>query len=146
MIDALDKLSARIDELQDRLTLALEAGGIGIWDWTIEVQPDGSLGGPLIWDRQMFMIFQPTWKTDDYTMFASCLVPEDAGRALKLLTEAIEKRESYDFVYRLQSRPGVTVRGRGKCYYNARGEPYRFVGVCLEAAQCCRGAPVTIPD
>ena len=127
----IETISAQLDALQDRLSLALGCG-IGIWDWNIQTNE-------LVWDTTMFKIFgvSPYTFTSDLSGFISCLIPADATKAMQLLNHAIATREPYDFTYRLVTRPGVCIRGRGKCYYHNNDTPLRFVGVCIEDIKDC---------
>jgi PAS domain S-box-containing protein len=57
--------------LMERITLANEAGGIGIWEW--DVKPD-----IISWDKRMFELYdipphiKPTWQ-----VWHECILPED---------------------------------------------------------------------
>jgi PAS domain-containing protein len=128
LISLLEETEKKYKEAQLRLDLAITATGIGIWDWNIHTND-------LSWDDNMLMLFGMTREqfTESYDSFNDCLIPEDALLAKQLLKECIETRKPYDFSYRLRSRPGVTIRGRGKCFY-IEDKPYRFIGVCLEGS------------
>ena len=127
----IETISAELDALQDRLSLAL-ACGIGIWDWNIQTNE-------LIWDTTMYALVgvSPYTFSNDLDGFASCLIPSDATKAIHLLEHAIKTREPYDYTYRLATRPGICIRSRGKCYYDTDGVPLRFVGVCIEDFKNC---------
>lgn len=125
-MDALELLSKQLDDMTDKLSLAIDAAGIGVWDLDLQT-------GALDWDQRMCRMFGVSEDVFDRTAdhFYACLNPIDADKSKRLLQRAIDTRTPYDFSYRLLTRPGVVVRGRGKCYYRL-GRPVRFVGVCVE--------------
>ena len=133
----IETISAELDALQDRLSLAL-ACGVGIWDWNIKTNQ-------LVWDNNMCVLFGVSPYTFSGTLdgFVSCLIPSDASKAISLLEHVVATREPYDYTYRLATRPGVCIHGRGKCYYDTDGTPLRFVGVCIEDTKNC---PEYVPE
>ena len=125
-MEAIEILSKQLDDMMDKMSLAIDATGIGVWDWNLEA-------GTLDWDQRMCRLFGVSEDVFNRTAehFYQCLEPVDAEKSKRLLDRAIATRTVYDFSYRLRSRPGVVIRGRGKCYYRL-GKPVRFVGVCVE--------------
>jgi PAS domain S-box-containing protein len=65
--------------LMERITLANEAGGIGIWEW--DVKPD-----IISWDKRMFELYdipphiKPTWQ-----VWHECILPEDRAGLTEVL-------------------------------------------------------------
>ena len=88
----------------------------------------------LIWDNNMHILFgtNPLTWTNNYKGFADCLVPDDAKIVSQILTYCIKNNVPYVYSFRLTSRPGVHIRGMGKCFYKPDGLPYRFLGVCID--------------
>jgi PAS domain-containing protein len=125
-MEAIEILSQQLDNMMDKLTLAIDAAGIGVWDWNMET-------GYLDWDQRMCRMFGVSEDVFERTQahFYQCLLQEDAAKSKKLLDKAIENRATYDYSFRLTTRPNVVIRSRGKCYYRL-GKPVRFVGVCVE--------------
>jgi PAS domain-containing protein len=122
----MEELALKLDMLQDRLSLAIEAAGIGIWDWDIA-------SGRLVWDLQMHAIFGTsplTWK-GDYSAFANCLHEDDLDNVGDAVRRSMVDRIPYHYEFRLTTVPGRVVFGGGKFYYNSRGLPERAIGVCL---------------
>lgn len=122
----LEELSQLLDREQDRVTLALDACGAGIWDWDIA-------NDRLHWGVGMHKLFGITHFGGRYADFERCLLPSDVLIVRAAVQRAIETHAVYDCKFRLTSRPGVLLRGRGKCYYKD-GVPVRFIGVNVEEA------------
>lgn len=122
--DTLESLSRRLDEALDRQSLALEACGAGVWDWDVK-------SGRLYWDAATRDLFGVAVFGGTYADFERCVEPHDAEQVAAHLKQAIRDHTLFDFTFRLTSRPGVILRGRGKCYYE-NGVATRFVGVNVE--------------
>lgn len=120
----LAELSEQLDLEQDRIMLALEACGAGIWDWDM-------INDQLHWGVGMKKLFGVAHFGGRYADFERCLEPLDSDLVRANLKYSIENRTVFDCSFRLTSRPGVVIRGRGKCYY-VSGAPVRFVGVNVE--------------
>ena len=69
--------------LTERLTLATQAGGVGVWEWDIATNA-------LIWDTRMFELYDidPSIKPD-YTIFLNAVAPEHRERVDGLLQGAV---------------------------------------------------------
>lgn len=120
----LDELSRLLDQEQDRVSLALDACGAGTWDWDITTDQ-------LHWGSGMMRLFGVTYFGNRYEDFERCLEPDDAVMVRKAVDYAIAHHSFFDCKFRLTSRAGVVIRGRGKCYYRD-GKPVRMVGVNVE--------------
>lgn len=121
---SLEELSRLLDQEQDRVTLALDACGAGTWDWDMATDQ-------LHWGAGMLRLFGLTHFGGRYEDFERCLEPMDAGLVRRAVDYAVEHHSIFDCKFRLTSRVGVIIRGRGKCYYKD-GAPYRMVGVNVE--------------
>ena len=111
--------------------MAMEAGEIGVWEWYLKPTPES---GVLIWDNRMHKLFgtKPETWTGKYSGFAECLTPETLMITEAKIRAAIEHGIPYDYVFQLRLENGASwIHGKGKLYYGKRGEPERFVGVCL---------------
>lgn len=119
-----DLLSA-LERAEERLRLALEASGAGIWDWDMT-------NGTLLWDDGMHRLFgtrKSEWR-NHYSGFAESLEPDDLAECERIIAEAVACRTPYRYRFRL--RKGGVIYGLGKVYYGDAGEPLRMVGICIE--------------
>ncbi len=82
--------------LMERITLANEAGGIGIWEWDLE--PD-----VISWDKRMFELYEipshikPTWQ-----LWHDAIVPEDRTNAERVLRESLQARVPFKLEFRIR--------------------------------------------
>ena len=79
--------------LTQRLTLALRASGIGVWDWHVETNA-------IAWDDAMYRIYgTPPGSVVDYSVWRGAVMPADLPRAEEGLQTAIARKatESREF-------------------------------------------------
>jgi len=87
--------------LMERITLANEAGGIGIWEW--ELEPD-----IISWDKRMFELYElpphvkPTWK-----LWYECVVPEDRAETERIVRDSLIARVAFKLEFRIHVKGGV---------------------------------------
>lgn len=111
-------------ELNERLTLATRAGGIGVWEWDIA-------SGDLIWDARMFELYgvdpaeQPTYET-----FISAVDLGHRGRIEEALAMAVEGVRPYDTEFPIVSRCGTRrqLRALATVVRDERGRATRMIG------------------
>jgi PAS domain-containing protein len=86
----------RVDHLEARLRLALDAGELGTWWWdrTTEV---------IVWDPTMERLFGLETGTFDGTFdtWTSLLHPDEVGKVLAVVHDAVEHRCSYQLDHRV---------------------------------------------
>jgi HAMP domain-containing protein len=72
----LKESEGRLRESEDRLQLAVDAAGLGIWDWDVEQDR-------LVWDDSMYRLYGV--RADEFSgaldAWSRCLLPEDVARA-----------------------------------------------------------------
>jgi PAS domain S-box-containing protein len=115
-----------LHQSQNRLSLALEAGGLGVWDWDI-------IRDRLTWGEGFAAL---NGISDDvaprsYADFMALVYPEDRCQVEQAVKDALERDEPYDVEFR-------TIRPDGKPHWVARkgmvlressGRPVRMLGV-----------------
>lgn len=83
--------------LTERLTLALRATGMGVWDWNVETN---ALEG----DDTLCRIYGVLPGTPlDYTFWRNAVVPEDIAGAEETLVAAIARKASDTFTFRIKT-------------------------------------------
>ena len=103
-------MSARLQASFDRLQLAIDAAGLGIWDWDVEQDR-------LVWDDSMYRLYGVRKEEfgGAFDAWSQCLVPEDRERA----TGDVEAALRGDREYRVRL-PGAA-RGRRRPHHSRCG-------------------------
>jgi diguanylate cyclase len=116
--------------LMERITLANEAGGIGIWEW--ELKPD-----VISWDQRMFELYEippntkPTWQ-----LWYQRLLPEDRDSASTIVRDALHSRAPFKLEFRIQVKEGVRhIRSLASRVLNKQGEVERLLGVNMDMTE-----------
>lgn len=123
----LERSEAEVGALNERLTLATEAAGIGVWDWDV-----GS--DRLHWNAQMYQLYgvRPEETELGYRIWQSSLHPEDRERAEEAIRGALHDRTPFDIEFRILRRDTGELRhikGIAKVYRSPADEPLRMVGI-----------------
>ncbi|WP_318392038.1 diguanylate cyclase [Enterobacter sp.] len=116
--------------LMERITLANEAGGIGIWEW--EVEPD-----IISWDKRMFELYEvpphvkPTWQ-----LWYDCVIPEDREATERTVRDSLVARVPFKLEFRIQVKEGVRhIRTLANRVLNKSGEVERLLGVNMDMTE-----------
>ena len=87
--------------LMERITLANEAGGIGIWEW--ELQPD-----VISWDKRMFDLYEvPAHVKPSWQVWYDCVVPEDREHAEGVIRDSLAARIPFKLEFRIAVKDGI---------------------------------------
>lgn len=123
--------AARLDAetAHERLRIALQAGGIGTWQWAVGT-------GEIAWSPGLEAIhgYEPGTFARTFDAFQNEIHPDDRTHVLQAIGEAIEGRRDHHIEYRIVRRDGTVrwVEGRGQLFCDAAGRPERMVGVCSD--------------
>ncbi len=124
------RIEEKLGESEDRLRLAVEATGLGTWDFD-------PLTGELRWDERCKAMFglSPEAKVD-YGTFLAGLHPEDRGWVDGVVRRALdpESNGEHDIEYRtIGLHDGVErwLAARGQAFFE-EGRAVRFVGTVLD--------------
>ena len=117
---------AALRTLNERLQLATEAGGVGVWEWDV-------VDDRLIWDAQMYALYGVREQDfgGAYAAWAQGLHPEDAAAAQADIQEALRGGEMFRPEFRVRWPDGRVrhIAAFGKVIRDARGLPQRMIGV-----------------
>ena len=122
----LEESEARLRVSDNRLQLAIDAAGLGIWDWDVEQDR-------LVWDDSNYRLYGI--RKDEFSgafdAWSRCLVPEDVARARGDVEAALRGDREYRSDFRVRRADGAirTIRGVGQTIRGADGRPVRMVGV-----------------
>lgn len=109
----------------ERLTLATNSGGIGIWDWDI-------INDKLTWDSWMYRLYGKVENDEAQGIlnWAKLIHPEDYSSVRKALKAAIRGQELIDVEFRAMRLDGETyhIHGTGLIKRDSNGRAVRMVG------------------
>ncbi|WLI77703.1 diguanylate cyclase [Kosakonia sp. H02] len=116
--------------LMERITLANEAGGIGIWEW--ELEPD-----IISWDKRMFEMYEvplhlkPTWQ-----LWYQRVLPEDRAEAERVVRDALASRQPFKLEFRIAVKDGIRhIRSLANRVLNKNGDVERLLGVNMDMTE-----------
>ena len=112
-----------------RLSMALEAGSMGVWEWDTR-------SGRVVWSPQIEIMhgIEPGTFGGTFEDFERHIHPDDRHRVVADLRKAVDSRAGYSAEYRVK-RPNeniLWVEARGRLIPDQRGEPVRMIGVCMD--------------
>jgi diguanylate cyclase (GGDEF)-like protein/PAS domain S-box-containing protein len=106
--------------LNERIRLAVQAGGVGLWHWDIEARV-------LHWDARMHELYgtDPGTFTGNPKDWTDRLHPDDAEAACREIDRAVETNLSFDTVFRIIRTDGEVrhIRGLARVIRVADGPP-----------------------
>lgn len=116
--------------LMERITLANEAGGIGIWEW--ELEPD-----IISWDKRMFELYEvpshvkPTWQ-----LWYERILPEDRAETERIIRDSLMARIAFKLEFRIRVKEGIRhIRTLANRVLNRNGEVERLLGVNMDMTE-----------
>lgn len=126
-----NSLSALRDS-EERLSLALDAGQIGTWDWDIQKQT-------LIWNAYHEVLFgyepgRPVRQPEDFNRRFTPSVLRETQEKVKI---AVDTHSFYDSEYWITLPDGSIrwIHGRGHCLYDEYGTPLRMMGTAMDITE-----------
>ncbi|HBZ15827.1 diguanylate cyclase [Pantoea sp. NPDC088449] len=113
--------------LMERITLANEAGGIGVWEWNL-------LTGEMLWDKRMYELFAlAPHQTPTYDLWLHLLDPAERESAALIVQQAIERRSAFQIEYRINLPEGPRyVRSEANRILSQDGQIERMLGICQD--------------
>jgi PAS domain S-box-containing protein len=120
---------AALQEEERRLQQALEAGGMGAWEWEVATHE-------VRWSPNLERIhgLEPGTFAGTFEAFVSDVHPEDLDRLKATVQRALEEDRPYRIEYRIV-RPDGAVRwleARAEITRDEEGQPLRMGGVCTD--------------
>jgi len=118
-------------ERDERLRLALEAGGLGTWEWMMGT-------GRVVWSPSLEAIhgLRPGTFPETFDAFEASVHPDDRDHVRASVRAALERGEHHAD-YRIVRADGAvrSVEDRGIVFYGAAGRPERLVAVCADVTE-----------
>lgn len=116
----------QLDNSNERLKVAKEAAQIGVFELNIKT-------GQLIWDTQMFLLYDrdPSTFSGTVSEWNDSLHPEDKQKALETISVTIEEKKKFDTSFRIIT-PNKQVRyikAYGHLILDGNGKVCKIIGV-----------------
>jgi PAS domain S-box-containing protein len=118
----------KILQLSERLSLATQAGDIGIWDLDLQTHE-------LVWDEYLYRIYDIDPNEPlTYAVWRSRVHPADIGPTEALLDRALYQGTPFDTEFRVIDASGQIrhIRTKAKVAWGEQGQPLRMVGVNVD--------------
>ncbi len=124
-ITALKSAEQMVSTLNDRLSLAVQAAGIGVWDYDIG-------GQSIVWDERMYALYGLEKSGEmTYDRWLGCLHPGDRQRCDRQVNLALRGGRELDTEFRavLPGGESRVLRTRAKVARDGQGGARRMIGV-----------------
>lgn len=122
----LKKTNETSERLSQRLTLALRASGIGVWEYNV-------VAGTINWDEQMYALYGITSDTFSgaYEAWEKGLHPDDLEQGRKDLTDALAGIRKFDTEFRVVWPSGEVrdIHAIADVFHDESGNPSHMYGV-----------------
>ena len=128
------QIEEALQESEERLELAMEAGGIGTFDWNIHTNA-------VVWTERSKATFGRASGSSRgvYDDWARRLRPEDRLVCEASIQEAFRKKQCHwQAEYRMMSSDAAEERwinSQGHIFFDAQGEPFRMIGVNIDITE-----------
>ncbi|MDX2082064.1 MAG: PAS domain-containing protein [Terrimicrobiaceae bacterium] len=126
------ELEDRLRAEESRSRLAMEAAGMGFWDWTI--------GGKIRWspEHNRMLGIPAARREGAFEEFLACVVPADRDRITSALERAMSERTDFQAEFRAVTPDGQSrwIAGHGRALYDEEsGHPKRMLGVIQDITE-----------
>lgn len=113
--------------LMERITLANEAGGIGVWEWNL-------LTGEMLWDKRMYALLGlDSHATPTYDVWLHLVDPAEREAVALIIQQAIERRSAFHLEYRVNLPQGTRfLRSEANRILSQDGQIERMLGICQD--------------
>lgn len=112
--------------LNSRLTLALKASGVGVWEWSL-------ITNELIWDKQMYNLYGIKESNFEgaYIAWENGLHPDDKEKTSNLIAKAAQGKAKFDTEFRVLWSSGNirNIRALADVIFDDKGIPQKMIGV-----------------
>ncbi len=117
----------KLNEISNRLSLALKSGAIGCWEWDI-------IQNTLVWDERMYELYGVTKNSDTrlaYDIWATGLHPDDRHATETLIHQVVAGKGEYDPEFRVVHPDGSIhfIKAFGSVFRDAVGNAQKMIGL-----------------
>lgn len=130
------KLLSELKQVQEKLTIALENGKIGIWEWRIKEET-------VIFDERTERIFglEPGTFGGKFSDMESLIHEEDMPHLRTAINNTLEKGQQIEVIYRIKKRDDsiIYISAKGLLNRDRLGNPDNIIGVCFDVTNMKKG-------
>ena len=123
---ASNALSNKIGTLNNRLAIATDSAGIGVWDFNIQENT-------LIWDKWMYTLYGTSAEQFDgaYDAWEKGLHPDDMSRCRNEIQQAIDGDTDFDSEFKVLWPTGEVryIQAHGQVQRDEQGKAVRMIGI-----------------
>lgn len=124
--NASNALAGKIGTLNNRLSLATDSAGIGVWDYNVK-------DNVLIWDDWMYKVYGTSKEefSGAYDAWRNGLHPDDLSRCEAELQAALENKKEFNTEFRVIWQNGEVhyLKANGQVQRDAQGNAERMIGI-----------------
>lgn len=120
-----------IEEERARLTLALEAGNIGVWDWNTKTNE-------LMWTEKVYELHQvPKDRPITLEYFITLIHPDDMVMMQESIAKALRNEAVFCPTFRIITPQGTVrwLNTRAIVFFDAKGRPVRMLGATSDVTE-----------
>ncbi|MCP5157847.1 MAG: PAS domain S-box protein [Gammaproteobacteria bacterium] len=120
-----------LQQSQERLQLATEAAGVGVWEYNL-------ITGTLVWDQAMFTIYgcDPDAFTGVYAEWRNRVLPEDLSKAEAELQKALQDGAPYNSRFRILRNNTIRIiQVMSRVLRNDASQPVRIIGANVDITE-----------
>jgi len=114
-----------LETVLQRLTLAIDSSGIGIWEWDIK-------NDLMLWDDWMYRLYglEPENGVSSYEIWRSHLHPHDRAATEQAISDALSGAKLYNTEFQVVWNDGSIhhLRASGQVMRDSDGQPSRMIG------------------
>ena len=124
-IVSVEKANRELQQVQERLSIALDSAQIGIWEFNAQTKEE-------TWDDRMYELFgiDKASAADPHTEFARGVLPADLLKLQEEIRMTMRGEIDYDTVYRVRWPDGSLhfIKGSGLVIRDHDGAPLKVIG------------------
>ncbi|MCX6620817.1 MAG: PAS domain S-box protein, partial [Acidobacteria bacterium] len=121
---------AALRESQERLSLALNATGMGVWEWDLS-------NDAVYWSQECHRLLGVSTFGSTFEAFAHFVHPEDLPRVVEESRRAVETKTAFASEFRVRRADGEErwLANLGQVRYDVQGRPERMIGTVLDITE-----------
>jgi two-component system, NarL family, sensor histidine kinase UhpB len=115
---------------EERLSLALVASHMGVWEWDVQTNA-------IYWSPECFEIFDPGSFTGTLESFTGAIHPDDLAQVMDAARKALAEGTDFNAEFRILRHDGELrwLCDRGRPSYDASGAPLRLAGTVQDITE-----------